>query len=227
MRMLSWPAAFALLALPVWAADPGKSSVKTGTTPVPKELAASIRPLLGDQTIQLLDEKGKAVAEFWFRKEVPVKAKADEVKKGLKYRQVEQSTIMGAVRFDQEWTDFRKQKVKPGVYTLRLAFQPQDGNHQGSAPFNEFCLLVPAAEDKKPDLVDFKILNEMSSKATAEGTHAAVVLLFPNDKPPEKPSLVSKPDGIWVLHWKEEVAGSGQKGTLGLGVVVFGATTAE
>ena len=84
--------------------------------------------------MQVLDDKGKPFCELWFRKEVPVKVKPDEVKKGLKYRQLEQSTLLGAVRFDQAWIDFRKQKIKPGVYTLRLAFQPEDGNHQGTAP---------------------------------------------------------------------------------------------
>ena len=32
--------------------------------------------------------------------------------------------------------------------------QPMDGDHMGTAPYNEFCLLIPADKDKKPDLLD-------------------------------------------------------------------------
>ena len=52
--------------------------------------------------------------------------------------------------------------VPPGVYTLRLGYQPQDGDHMGTAPHSEFCLACPAAEDngaatgkKKPAFTAF------------------------------------------------------------------------
>jgi hypothetical protein len=223
-RILSWAMVVFGLALPAFAAEPSKSTAKVGTTAVPKELKESIRQLLSDQPVQVVDEKGKPLCEIWFRKEIPSKAKPDEVKKGPSYKHIEPSAILGAVRFYQDWTDFRKQKIKPGVYTLRFALQPQDGNHQGTAPYNEFCLLVPAAVDTKPDPIEFKMLNEMSSKATPDESHASVVLLFPNEKPGDKPALVSKPEEIWALHWKVDLTAGGQKATLGLGVVLFGAT---
>src|SRR5262245_53937551 len=138
-----------LIATPsVWA---GNYSIKVGQTPPPQELREPFRKLLGERSIQFLDEKGTPVAEVWFRQVVPAKATPEQVKNGLTYHEVEETTFLGAIRFDQQITDFRKQKIKAGVYTLRLGFQPMDGDHMGTAPFPEFCLLIPASADRKPD----------------------------------------------------------------------------
>jgi hypothetical protein len=227
LRTLALAVGAAWLGLSAWAADPAKHTVKTAVIDVPKEFQDPVRQLFTNQAVQVLDDKGQLLCEFWFRKDLPVKAKPDEIKAGVKYRQLEQSTILAAVRFAQEWHDFRKQKIKKGIYTLRLGYPPSDGNHQGIAPQNEFGLLLPAADDKKPDLMEFKLMNEISAKSTAEGTHAGVVLLYPNEKPGDKPALVSKGEGIWVLNWKEDATAGTQKTMLGLGLTLFGATTAE
>src|SRR6202011_5762709 len=98
------------------------------------------------------------ICEVWFRKELPVKATAEQLKNGLTYREVEESTVFGTIRYEQEASDYRKQKIKPGVYTMRLGFQPMDGDHMGTAPYGEFCLLVAAKADEKPDVMDAKEL---------------------------------------------------------------------
>ena len=74
-------------------------------------------------------------------------------------------------------TDYKKQRIPAGLYTLRLAIQPQDGDHMGTAPYNEFCLFCPAAEDKKPDPLTVKDLRELSTKST--DNHPGVFVLFP------------------------------------------------
>jgi hypothetical protein len=210
---------------PLWAADGKTAKVQAGSKQPPEELKEPIRQLLSDETVQVLD-KGGLVAEIWFRKEIPSQADPKDIQQVARYRHVPQSTVMGAVRFDQPWSDFRGQKVKAGVYTLRLAMQPMDGDHMGTAPFNEFCLLVPAALDEKPDTMEFKHLFELSCKA-AGSSHAAAMLLYPNDKPGAAPELLNKGGGNYVLSWKEPITAGGQKATLGLGMTLFGKTTAE
>jgi hypothetical protein len=208
-------------------ADASKWTAKGAKVELPKELAEPVKALLSDQAVQVSDGDGKLICDIWLRKELPVKANAQEIQKGLTYRQVEQSTILGAIRFAQDWTDFRKQKIKAGVYTLRLGFQPMDGDHMGTAPYTEFCLLAPAADDKKADLLEPKALHELSEKSVSGGSHPAVVLLFPNPKPDAEPKIVSKGNGIWVLSWKEDATAGAQKTSLGIGLTVFGVTTAE
>src|SRR5207253_5230968 len=138
------------------------------------------------------------------------KATADQVKAGLKYSQLEETTVIGAVRFPDTWVDYRKNKIKPGVYTLRLAIQPMDGDHMGTAPYNEFCLLSPADQDRKPDTMDPKDLHDLSGKSTAR-KHPGIMLLFPNKKPADTPTVEAKPQEHWVLSFKLPVSAAGQK----------------
>jgi len=212
-----------LLASPAWAR--GQYTVKLGTMQPPKELKEPIRNLLSEQSIQVTDG-GNVVGEFWFRKQLPAKATPEQVKNGLTYRELEEGTLLGAVRFDQQFTDYRKQKIKPGVYTLRLGFQPMDGDHMGTAPYNEFALLVPAHRDLKPDALETKEVREQSARATT-GSHPAVMLLFPNEKPDAMPKIEAKENETQVLSLKEPVVVGSQKADLGISLTVAGHTTAE
>jgi hypothetical protein len=227
LRTLCCAAAF-LLAAPALAADASKWTAKAATSEPPQEVAAPVRALLGDKAVQVVDGDGKLVCEIWFRKELPVKASPEEIEKGITYRKVEQSTLLGAVRFAQPWVDFRKQNVKPGVYTFRMGWQPEDGNHQGTAPYGEFCLLLPVADDKTPDPLPVKKLRDLSTKSISDGDHPVVMLLVPNAKADDTPKLVGvKSHNLWMLSWKEPIAAGDKKGSLGIGLTVFGVTTAE
>jgi hypothetical protein len=212
-----------LAAAPAFAAD-AKYTLKTANTPPPKELAESIRTLMSDQAVQLRDEKGGLLCEVWLRKQLPVKAASAQVS----YRDLEESTLLGAVRFNQQFTDYRKHKVKAGVYTLRLGFQPMDGDHMGTAPYGEFCLVLSAKDDLKPDVMETKRLQEMSAKAMG-GSHPGVFLLFPNENPQPVPQLVEKENNHWVAMLREPLAVQGQKASagLGIGLTLIGQTPAE
>ena len=210
-----------LAALPARAAD--KPSIKTVDAPPPKELAEPVRKLLGNRCVQLLDGKGEAVCEVWFRTEVPVKATEAQVKNGLTYREVPETTLLGALRVLKQTTDYRKQKVPAGVYTLRLAYQPMDGDHMGTAPYGEFCLASPAGDDKKPDPMEPKGLQEMSGKVT--NGHPCVWLLFPGKGAAAEPKLADKGDGHWVLLYDLGVNVGGKKATLPIGLTLIGASS--
>ena len=67
----------------------------------------------------------------------------------------------------------------------------------GTAPYSEFVLISPAAEDKKPDLMPAKALNELSAK-TIDG-HPSMLLLFPGTGAAKEPKLVSREGGHWVI----------------------------
>jgi hypothetical protein len=201
-------------------------TIKPADNAAPKEIQEPIRKLLPERSVQLLDAKGSPICEVWLRKELPVKATPEQIKNGLTYHEMEESTVIGAIRFDQSSSDYRKQKIKPGVYTLRLGFQPMDGDHQGTAPYSEFCLLVPANIDSKPDTMEAKELREMSAKAIG-GSHPGVLLLYPNEKPEMAPQIVDKGEDTWVLNTAAGVTVDGQKkeGILGLGLALIGHTS--
>jgi hypothetical protein len=212
-----------LIALvPLALAQEGKFAVKAATSDPPKELADDVQKLLGKNSIQLLDGGGKVIGEFWFRGEIPADATPEQIKNGITWREVKQTEVIGAVRFEQDWTDYRKQKVKAGVYTLRLGYQPADGDHQGSSEFQDFLLVVAADKDKKPELLDAKQMVELSGSSIG-ATHPGVFMLAPNPKA-AGPAIVSAPRNHWVLQSKGEISIAGKKtGTaMGIGLNVVG-----
>ena len=213
----------ALLALPLTAAAQGKAkkySIKSADTAPPKGLSADVRKLLSDKCVQVQDAKGNTILEVWFRKEVPVKATEAQIKNGLTYKEVPISTVLGAVRVLKTFTDYRKQTVKAGTYTLRIAQQPQDGDHMGTAPYSEFALISPTKEDKKPDLMEAKDLNELSAK-TIDG-HPSMMLLFPGTGAAKEPKLTSKEGGHWVILVELPAIAGKNKATLPIGLTVVG-----
>ncbi|HVK18767.1 MAG TPA: hypothetical protein VM533_17685 [Fimbriiglobus sp.] len=210
----------ALLALAGPAAAQDAPTVKVADTPPPKELAEPVRALLDSKAMTVSDAKGKALLTVWPRKSLSMKA-SDPGYTGL-----EESTVLGAVQFPEVWKDYRRQNIKPGVYTLRLGLQPMDGDHMGTAPYNEFALLTPADKDVKPDILEPKALQE-HSKASTTRKHPGLVLLFPNPKPGDKPEIEGKPQEHFVLSYKQPVKAGGKDAGLGVSLVVVGFSMAE
>lgn len=198
-------------------------SIKTVDAAPPKEVEEPIRKLLDGKCVQLLDPKGTLLMEVWLRKDLPVKATEAQVKNGLTYKEVPVSTVVGAVRVPKQVTDYRKQKIKAGTYTLRFGMQPMDGDHMGTAPYSEFCLLSPAAEDKKPDLLEPKSLNELSAKSTE--SHPGVLVLFPGKGATAEPKLVDKGEGHWVLLFQVVATAGETKAKLEFGLTLVGTST--
>jgi hypothetical protein len=215
-----------LLATTVVAAADAKLTVKVKDAAPPKELGDAVRAVLDGKAMQVFDAKGKLLCTVWARKALETKATADQIKAGLKYSHLEETTLVGAVQFPAAFTDYRKQKIKPGVYTLRLGIQPEDGDHQGTAPFNDFCLVSPAAADTKPGAMEAKELHRLSNKSTIR-KHPGVMLLFPNKTPAEKPTVEAKPKDHVVLSFRVPATAGKEKGYLGFSLVVVGETMAE
>jgi hypothetical protein len=214
---------FLLVAVSTADAAPAYSIKIVKDSAPPKELREPIRKLLDTRCVQLLDGKGTTLIELWFRKELPVKATEAQVKNGLTYREVPPSSVIGAMRVARPTIDYRKQKINAGVYTLRLAVQPMDGDHMGTAPYNEFCLICPAADDKKPDLMEAKQLHELSGKSTE--SHPGVFLLFPGKEARAEPKLLDKGEGHWVLFLQLDARAGDLKARFDLGLTLIGVSS--
>jgi hypothetical protein len=218
---------FALLlltTLPLFAADKAYSIKTVEKTPAPKEVQEPIRKLLGERCVQLHSAKGDVLAEIWLRKDVPATATDAQIKNGLTYHEVPESTVFGVIRFPKQIRDYRKQKIPAGVYTLRLALQPMDGDHMGTAPYSEFLLMSPAAEDKTPEKIEAKKLQEMSGKTT--GGHPAVLLLFPGKGATTDPKLEEKEENHWIMLFLLDVKVGDKKTQLPVGLTLIGASSA-
>jgi len=194
-------------------------SIKTADAAPPTELAEPIRTLLADRCVQFFAGGDRPSAEVWLRKEAPGDAVEVQIMNGLTYHEIPETTLLGACRINGDFTDYRHQKIAPGVYTLRLAFQPVTDDHQGTAPYPDFLLASPAAEDRSPEPMEHKALEELSGKTT--GKHPAVLLLFPGKNTADEPKLVEK-GGCWVLMAKQDVRVGDRKTVMGVGLTLVG-----
>jgi len=210
-----------LASAPTRAQEGGKFSIKVSKEAPPSELKGGIGKLLGPDAIELLDGSGNKVCAIWLRKEVATDATAEQLQNGLSPRELKQTTVLGAVRFDKDWADIRKQKIKAGVYTLRLGFQPEDGDHAGVSPSKDFVALVTADKDTSPATMEPKELHEKSMKSIDTG-HPAVLMLFAVSKAPAAPTLGRVEDKYWVVNTRLPVMAAGKKGDLGFGLTLVG-----
>jgi hypothetical protein len=154
----------------------------------PKGLESAITERLQGKCVQLLDQ-GKPAVEFWFVNEVALSQKPAGLPKALD--SVKQATLLGAVNVAQARRDYRDDDLPAGVYTMRLALQPNDGNHLGTSEFTWFAVLVPAKLDPKPDAItDYKALVKASSKETSTD-HPVILSLRPaGSADGESPKLI-------------------------------------
>ncbi|HKS36493.1 MAG TPA: hypothetical protein VJW76_04845 [Verrucomicrobiae bacterium] len=151
-------------------------TVRVADKEPPKDLDASIRAKLQSKAIQLLDGD-KPVYEFWFSAELPLQSKPSSTAKALET--IKQAALLGAISVAGDQRDYRDDELRAGVYTMRFALQPQDGNHLGTAEFSFFAVLTPAKIDNKLDGIgDYKSLVKASSRETSTD-HPVILSLRP------------------------------------------------
>src|SRR5688572_26818388 len=89
----------------------------------------------------------KAVVDLWLSKQWPAKA-GFQPSTSVMYP-LEVGSLVGVARYKNRGGDFRNQEIPAGVYTIRYAQQPEDGNHVGTSDTRDFLLLIPAAADRE------------------------------------------------------------------------------
>lgn len=187
----------------------------------PAEVAEAVAKLLDKESHTVTSDDGGVSLAVWFRTDLTTTATAEQIKNGLTYREIAEGTLMGVVRIDKPFTDFRKQEIAAGTYTLRLAVQPDTGDHTDTAPHQDFALLVPAAADKSADPLEVKEVVKLSLKATG-GDHPGVMLLYPHHGKEEKAELVTQKEGPQCVRVRRPVTGGETKTNLGVSLVVDG-----
>ena len=210
---------FSFVAFFVVSAQPTFSAKLEKVDP-PAKLAEPVRKLLDEQAL-VVRSGDDVIMRVWFRTAIPAKATEEQVKNGLTYREIPEGTLVGALEFPAEFTDYRKQKLPAGVYTLRFAIQPDIGDHTNTTPHPEFCLICPAGEDKSAEDIEKMKLIELSSKVN-EGRHPAVLLLWPHFAKDDGVKVLDKGNGVWVATMRRAVVAGELKTTLGFAVTVAG-----
>jgi hypothetical protein len=172
---------------------------ETFTAAPPDEVSAALREALAENAIRILSETG-TLCEVWVVRTVPVRANPSP-QLGVILPELEEGTLIGVVRFRTGGEDYRRQAVPPGVYTMRYALHPIDGNHQGVAPQRDFLLLVPASADGNPGPMSLAELYAQSQKASGT-THPSVWSLVPAEavEAAALPAVTHHPEeDLWIV----------------------------
>ena len=112
------------------------------------QVSEAIRSAIQSQGVRVNGPDGKPVAEFWGRL-MPFSGEP-VVEFGVRFDTIPEGAFLGVARFPEKGSDFRRQTVPPGLYTMRYGLHPEDGNHMGVAASRDFALLTPIAEDPEP-----------------------------------------------------------------------------
>lgn len=144
------------------------------TSPVPDALAPPIAEKLVSEGVRVDVNKGATTLDFWWVSALPIKAGAA----APSWTDVEEGSLVGAVRISSDFRDIRGRVIKQGIYTLRYGIQPQNGDHLGVSPFREFLLLSPASVDTEPGPKGHDGTIEIS-KQSIGGSHPGVWSLDP------------------------------------------------
>lgn len=131
--------------------------------------------------------------------------------------------LVGVIRYRRRGSDFRDQDMARGLYTLRYALQPVDGNHEGTSPTRDFLLMVKAEDDKSAKPMGTDQLNELSAEA-AETNHPAMLCLQEAHATDDaKPSMLHNEDrDWWIVRFTGKAAAGGKTSRLPVEVIVVG-----
>ena len=160
-------------ALVVATADGQSLVAAKGSDAAPPELTAAMSAALAPGSVTV--KSGDAQLDLWWVKAIAL-TKAPEGAPA--WGDVGDGTLVGAIRVGAQWSDVRGYVVRPGVYTLRYARQPANGDHLGVSPNREFLLMSPAAVDTTPDPVGYKGAVDLS-KQTVRRAHPSALSLDP------------------------------------------------
>jgi hypothetical protein len=164
---------FLLNGLALLAAPAGDLSVEALKESAPSAVAEPVRAVLSPTGLRVLDG-GKPFLDFWFRTALLTVEPRPE--KGVRYGTLRPGALVGVLRMHEGATDFRAQKVAAGIYTLRYAVQPDDGDHQEMTEARDFLLLSAAADDLSPETMEWKPLVKQSAKLNGK-KHPGVMFL--------------------------------------------------
>ena len=187
--------AFAILA-PAQTEFTLEPSPALSTLQIPSALAERLDP----QGSRILHHKD-AVCDVWWLKSLPAVSSTSS-EGDILYGSLQPGTLVGLLQFiSPEAEDARDQKLKAGLYTMRYALIPEDGNHMGVSEYRDFVLLIPLKDDTQLDKVlAFDDLVNLSRKAAGTGHPAVISLAPPNPAYKKLPALLQDDQGNCSLQ---------------------------
>ena len=173
--------------------------MQQATADPPQELSAAIRAVLSNQVMRVSGPNG-LICEIWLRKDVLAKASPAAVL-GVTFTQLDEGTLVAAMRLPADTRDYRRQGIKAGVYTMRYCLSPVNGDHQDVSPQRDFLLAIPAAIDQDPATLTESQTIDLSKKSIGSN-HPSPWPLFPGDASSGAPTIQHDTDDeLWIAQF--------------------------
>ncbi len=169
---------------------------------ISEEIAAQLSPT----GLRIIRGTSRKVCDIWLCRQWELPEESDPEEEVVYPFQPGQ--LIGVVRYNNKGGDFRDQEIVKGVYTLRYAHQPVDGDHIGTAPSRDFLVLLKASDDRAIAVLDYDTLVEQSAEA-AESTHPAQLQLVQTEGDAETPSMAHDEEHDW---WSVRFEGKAKQG---------------
>jgi len=202
-KKYAWVSFLAILALLTFAAlAPAQAEFTLETSPALSTLQIpnALVDRLDAQGSRILHRQDTVCDVWWLKSLSAVPSTSSEP--DILYGSLQPGALVGLLRFvSSSAEDTRDQKLKPGLYTMRYALIPQDGNHMGVSEYRDFVLLSPLSADTELDKVlSFDDLVNLSRKASGTGHPAVISLAAPNPAYKKLPALVQDDQGNCSLQ---------------------------
>jgi hypothetical protein len=197
--------------------------------PPPASLAPEVRGALNAQSIRIQDGQGKDFAEIWLRQSTTCSEKPSGPKEAVQFPFLADGEFLGILQFATEGHDYRDQSIARGVYTMRYALQPINGDHLGVSVYRDFVLLSPVGKDRAVAPPARKQLEERSAESAGTSHPAAfLMLLAPPGAKPEPVTLHDSGKNTWsiVLPIRLQVKGQDEPIVYPVQLVVIGTAPA-
>lgn len=210
------------MVLPIGAAGQEYAVDQIDGPPPSEELADAIRDRLAPEGLRVRRGEKRTICEIWPCKQWAVESGFEATEEVL--YPFRPGSLFGVIRFRRRGRDFRDQRLARGVYTLRYARQPVDGNHEGTSPTRDFLLLVRAEEDRSVEPIEEEALSKASAEA-AESNHPAMLCLQSVDAAadPSQPTLRhDEARDWWILQFSGTAVDGEKRAPLPVAVVVVG-----
>jgi hypothetical protein len=189
--------------------------------PPADSLSGDVAKQIADTGLVVTKDESRTVCQLWFCKQWPV---ADTTKSAADVNYpFAQGQLVGVLALKRKSGDFRDRDLSRGVYTLRYALQPVDGNHVGTFPTRDFLLMVNAENDTSAEPMGVEKLVKLSAKALEASHPALMCLLKPSGDPKTLPAMRHDEDGDWwTVQFKGTTAAGDKSQDLRVDLIVSG-----
>jgi hypothetical protein len=212
--------AIAVLLVPTSVLAQEYTAAAVEEAPPADALAAEVAAQLSPASIAV--KKGDTLQlQIWLCKQWPVAAGFKAT--GEILYPFSQGQLIGVAKYARRGGDFRDQRIDRGVYTLRYAHQPVDGNHVGTSKTRDFLLLVKAEEDQSPEPFDVKKLHEASAGAAGSSHPALLAMQAVEGEAGDKPAIRhDEAHDLWLVRLPGKAKAGDKESSLAFDLVVVG-----